>query len=88
MVAHIIPIMTLHHLSFDKAVASPFRGGYLAILMPPSFLSILVWALVVLVFSGNNPWDTKLEIILGYLLADADAEDSNSCDQADLGSFS
>lgn len=30
-------------------------------------------------FSSNNPWDTKLEIILGYLLADADAEDSNSC---------
>lgn len=42
MIAHIILIMTLHHLSFDKAVASPFRGDYLAILMPPSFLSILI----------------------------------------------
>lgn len=30
-------------------------------------------------FSSSNPWDTKLEIILRYLSADADAEDFNSC---------
>lgn len=30
-------------------------------------------------FSSSNPWDAKLEVILRYLSADADAEDFNSC---------